>query len=129
MACKIYFYIKGFNMVNYLQKMLSFSQFTFSFSWFITLWQYILVITVINTSNITMKEISKCFLPLTEETMHLNNHKVEIINVLMKKDRDSKITLLKLITLEDKVSELVEKLYQSQCHRFINAIFKWLKFS
>ena len=47
-----------------------------------------------------MKEINQFFLPLTEETQHLNNNKEQIINVLMKVDKDNKTTVVDI--LEDK---------------------------
>lgn len=47
-----------------------------------------------------MKEINQFFLPLTEEMLHLNNNKEQIINVLMKADKDNKTTVVDI--LEDK---------------------------
>lgn len=83
-----YFTIKGFNMIKYLLKTLLSHQFISYYSWFITLLQFISVITVIKISSIILKETNRCFLPLTEEIMHLKNHKVEIINVSIKADKD-----------------------------------------
>ena len=83
-----YFYIKGFNMTKYLLKTLLSLPFISYYSWFITLLQFISVISVIKISSIILKEINRCFLPLTEEIMHLKSRKVEIINVSIKADKD-----------------------------------------